>query len=187
MAHTIVGIKKAMDYWWLLLLTGIALVCMGLWVFLSPDDAYISLSILFGVCILFVGIFELLFALSAKRSLNTWGWTVASGIFDILVGCFILIYPDMTVKILPIVLGLWLLLRGFSAIGFAFDMRRIGTIGWGWLLVIAIAIVVSGILVLAVPTLGLLHIVIWTAVSFIFAGMFRIFLALHLKRMRDYE
>jgi len=187
MAHTIVGIKKAMDYWWLLLLTGIALVSMGLWVFLSPDDTYISLSILFGVCILFVGVFELLFALSAKRSLNTWGWTVASGIFDILVGCFILIYPDMTIKILPLVLGLWLLLRGFSAIGFAFDMRRIGTIGWGWLLVIAILIVVSGILVLAVPALGLLHIVIWTAVSFIFAGMFRIFLALHLKRMKDFE
>jgi uncharacterized membrane protein HdeD (DUF308 family) len=185
MSHSIAGIKKAMDYWWLLLLTGIALVSMGLWVFVSPEDAYISLSVLFGVCILFVGVFELLFAFSAKRSLNTWGWTVASGIFDILVGCFILAYPDMTAEILPYVLGLWLLLRGFSAIGFALDMRRFGTIGWGWLLGIAILIIVSGILVLAVPTLGLLHIVIWTAVSFIFAGMFRIFLALHLRRIKE--
>jgi uncharacterized membrane protein HdeD (DUF308 family) len=185
MAHSIAGIKKAMDYWWLLLLTGIALVSMGLWVFISPEDAYISLSVLFGVCILFVGVFELLFAFSAKRSLNTWGWTVASGIFDILVGCFILAYPDMTAEILPYVLGFWLLFRGFSAIGFALDMRRFGAIGWGWLLVIAILIIVSGILVLAVPTLGLLHIVIWTAVSFIFAGMFRIFLALHLRRIKE--
>jgi len=133
MAHSVKGITKAMDYWWLLLLTGIALVSMGLWVFISPEDAYISLSVLFGVCILFVGVFELLFAFSAKRSLNTWGWTVASGIFDVLVGCFVLVYPHMTASILPYVLGVWLLLRGLSAIGFAFDMRRFGAIGWGWL------------------------------------------------------
>jgi len=110
---------------------------------------------------------------------------VASGIFDILVGCFILAYPGMTAAILPFVLGFWLLFRGFSAVGFALDMRRFGAIGWGWLLVIAILIIISGILVLAVPALGLIGLVIWTAVSFIFAGMFRIFLALHLRRIKE--
>jgi uncharacterized membrane protein HdeD (DUF308 family) len=185
MAHSMAGVKKAMDYWWLLLLTGIALVSMGIWVFISPEDAYISLSVLFGVCILFVGVFELLFALSARRSLHTWGWMVASGIFDIVVGCFILAYPYMTTTVLPYVLGLWLLFRGFSAIGFAFDMRRYGADAWRWLLVIAIAIIVFGILVLSVPTLGLLHIVIWTAASFIFLGMFRIFLAMNLRRLKE--
>jgi uncharacterized membrane protein HdeD (DUF308 family) len=185
MERSIKGIRKAMDYWWLLLLTGIALISMGIWVFISPDDAYVSLSVLFGVCILFVGVFELLFAFSAKRSLHTWGWTVASGIFDILIGCFILAYPHMTASILPFVLGFWLLFRGFSAIGFALDMRRYGATAWGWLLAIAIAIIVFGILVLSVPAFGLLHIIIWTAVSFIFAGMFRIFLAIHLRRMKE--
>jgi uncharacterized membrane protein HdeD (DUF308 family) len=117
--------------------------------------------------------------------LHTWGWTVASGIFDILIGCFILAYPHMTTSILPFVLGFWLLFRGFSAIGFALDMRRYGASAWGWLLVIAIAIVVFGILVLSVPAFGLLHIIIWTAIAFIFAGMFRIFLAIHLRRMKE--
>jgi uncharacterized membrane protein HdeD (DUF308 family) len=154
-------------------------------VFISPEDAYVSLSVLFGVCILFVGVFELLFALSAKRSLHTWGWTVASGIFDILIGCFILAYPHMTTTILPFVLGFWLLFRGFSAIGFALDMRRYGATAWGWLLAIAIAIIVFGILVLSVPAFGLLYIIIWTATSFIFAGTFRIFLALHLRRIKE--
>jgi uncharacterized membrane protein HdeD (DUF308 family) len=185
MAHSIVGIKKAMDYWWLLLLTGIALISMGIWVFISPEDAYVSLSVLFGVCILFVGVFELLFALSAKRSLNTWGWTVASGIFDILIGCFILAYPHMTTTILPYVLGSWLILRGFSGIAFALDMRRYGVSAWGLLLAIAIAIIVFGILILSVPAFGLLGIIVWTAVSFIFAGTFRIFLAVHLRRMKE--
>jgi len=38
---------------------------------------------------------------------------------------------------------------------------------------------------LSVPTLGLLHIVIWTAASFIFLGMFRIFLAMNLRRIKE--
>jgi uncharacterized membrane protein HdeD (DUF308 family) len=185
MEHSIAGIKKAMDYWWLLLLTGIALVSMGIWVFISPDNAYVSLSVLFGACILFVGVFELLFAFTAKRSLHTWGWTVASGIFDILVGCFILAYSHMTATILPYVLGFWLLLRGFSGIAFALDVRRYGISNWGLLLAIAIAVIVFGILVLSVPAFGLLGIIVWTAVSFIFAGMFRIFLAIHLRRMKE--
>jgi len=157
MAHSIAGIKKAMDYWWLLLLTGIALVSMGVWVFISPEDAYVSLSVLFGVCILFVGVFELLFAFSAKRTLNSWGWTVASGIFDIVIGCFILAYPHMTTTVLPFVLGFWLLFRRFTAIGFAFDMRKYGADAWRWLLVIAIAIILFGILVLAVGLLNFIN------------------------------
>jgi len=185
MAHSIAGIKKAMDYWWLLLLTGIALLSMGIWIFISPEDAYVSLSVLFGACILFVGVFELLFAFTAKRSLHTWWWTVITGIFDIVVGCFILAYPHMTATILPYVLGFWLLLRGFSAIAFALDVRRYGVSNWGLLLAIAIAIIVFGILVLSVPAFGLLGIIVWTAVSFIFAGMFRIFLAIHLRRMKE--
>jgi uncharacterized membrane protein HdeD (DUF308 family) len=44
---------------------------------------------------------------------------------------------------------------------------------------------VFGILVLSVPAFGLLGIIVWTAVSFIFAGMFRIFLAIHLRRMKE--
>jgi uncharacterized membrane protein HdeD (DUF308 family) len=91
----------------------------------------------------------------------------------------------MTTTILPYVLGFWLLLRGFSGIAFALDVRRYGTSNWGLLLGIAIAIIVFGILVLSVPAFGLLGIIVWTAVSFIFAGMFRIFLAVHLRRMKE--
>ncbi len=184
MEESQLGIKKAVDLWWIPFLTGIVMICMGLWVFLSPENAYISLSVLFGACIAFVGICELVFAFSGRRPFFTRGWTIASGIFDILVGGYILMYPSMTVEILPYVLGFWLLFRGFVAIAFSLDLRAHGA-SWLWFLVIAIVVIVFGILVLAVPTFGILHLIIWTACSFIFIGVFRILLAMRLRNMKD--
>jgi uncharacterized membrane protein HdeD (DUF308 family) len=178
------GIRKAITLWWIPFLTGVALISMGLWTFVSPENPTVPLSVLFGICITLVGVFELLFAFSGRRPLHTWAWTIASGIFDLAVGGYILAYPGMTLEILPFVLGFWLLFRGFTGIGFSLDMRRWGG-DWKWFLVIAIIIILLGILVLAVPAFGLLHLVIWTACSFIFIGVFRILLAMYLRRMKD--
>ena len=75
-------IKEAVKYWWLLLLTGLILVAVGVWVFASPATAYLSLSILFGASILIIGFLETVFAISARKSIAGWGWTLASGVLD---------------------------------------------------------------------------------------------------------
>jgi len=179
------SVKEAINYWWLMLLTGIILVIVGAWVFASPVAAYLSLSVLFGASILFVGIIESSFAISARKSLDGWGWTLASGLLDILIGIYLLSYPAITMSVLPFVLGFWLLFRGFSAFGIAFDMKSYGAKDWGWMLVIAIITIFFGFMVLAVPAFGALNIIIWTGLSFLFAGIFRIILAFRLKKLKN--
>ncbi len=178
-------IKEAVKYWWLLLLTGLILVAVGIWVFASPATAYLSLSILFGASILTIGFFETVFAISARKSLEGWGWTLASGILDIVIGSYLLLYPAVTMSILPFVLGFWLLFRGFSAIGFSFDVKSYGDSNWGWFLVFAIGIIFFAIMILAVPAFGVANIITWTGLSLIFAGVFRIILAFRLKKWKS--
>ena len=48
MAVILKEVKEAVNYWWLLLLTGIILIAMAIWVFTSPVTACVSLSFLFG-------------------------------------------------------------------------------------------------------------------------------------------
>lgn len=93
-------------------------------------------------------------------------------------------YPAVTMTVLPFILGFWLVFRGFSAIGSAFDMKSYGAADWGWLLVLAIAIIFFGFMVLAVPAFGVANIIVWTSLSFIVAGVFRIFLALRLRKLK---
>ena len=45
--------KQAIRYWWLLLLTGIALFIIGLVVFLYPAQSYLGMSLMFGFLIFF--------------------------------------------------------------------------------------------------------------------------------------
>jgi uncharacterized membrane protein HdeD (DUF308 family) len=178
-------IKEAVQYWWLLLLTGLILVAVGIWVFASAAIAYLSLSILFGASILCIGFFETIFAISARKSLEGWGWTLASGLLDIVIGAYLLAYPGVTMVMLPFILGFWLLFRGFSAIGFSFDMKSYGDLNWGWVLLFAIGIIIFAIMILAVPAFGVANIVAWTGLSFIFAGVFRIILSFRLKKLKS--
>jgi uncharacterized membrane protein HdeD (DUF308 family) len=178
-------LKEAVKYWWLLLLTGLILVAVGIWVFKSPATAYLSLSILFGASILTIGFFETVFAISARKSLEGWGWTLASGLLDLVIGAYLLTYPAVTMVILPYVLGFWLLFRGFSAIGFSFDIKSYGDSNWGWFLLLAIGIIFFAIMILAVPAFGVANIIAWTGLSFIFAGVFRIILAFRLKKWKS--
>jgi len=176
-------IKKSISYWWLFLITGLLLILAGIWIFTSPAEAYVSLSILFAVSILVIGILEASFAITARRSLDGWGWTLASGILDIVIGTYLLAYPLISMQVLPFILGFWLLFRGISAIGFAFDMRSYHAANWGMLLVLGILIIFFGCMVLVVPAFGVLNIIVWTALSFIAAGVFRVVLAFRLKKL----
>jgi len=181
---TLAGIRGAINYWWLLLLSGLIFIGIGIWIFSSPAAAYLSLSLLFAIGILAIGIFETAFAITARGSLHGWGWILAMGILDILIGGYLLAYPAVTMAVLPFILGFWLIFRGVSAIGSAFDMKAYGIGGWVWFLILAIAIIFFGFMVLAVPAFGVVNIVIWTALSFIAAGVFRIFLGFSLRRLK---
>jgi uncharacterized membrane protein HdeD (DUF308 family) len=98
------------------------------------------------------------------------------------IGAYPLSYPAVTMVILPFVLGFWLLFRGFSAIGFSFDIKSYGDLNRDWFLLFATGIIFFALLILAVPAFGVANIIAWTGLAFIFAGVFRIILAFRLKK-----
>ncbi len=177
-------IRESVNYWWLILLSGVLLIIVGIWVIASPIASYLSLSLLFAWGILLTGIFEIIFAVSNRKGMDSWGWTLASGILDLVIGFYLLSYPAITITVLPFILGFWLLYRGGAAIGSAFDMKSYGDRNWGWFLFLGIAIIFFGLMVLVNPVFGAANIIIWTASAFIFAGIFRIYLSLKLRRLK---
>ncbi len=176
-------IKESIRYWWLFLVTGIILIGVGIWVFVSQEEAYLSLSVLFAVGIFITGVLETAFAVTARKSIDSWGWTLASGILDLVIGTYLFAYPLVTMEILPLILGFWLLFRGISAIGFALDMKSYHLPNWSMLLALGILIIIFGVMILVVPAFGVLNIIIWTAFSFIAAGIFRVIISFRLKAL----
>jgi len=180
-------IKESINHWWIFLLVGLILIVTGIWISLSPATAYVSLSFLFAINIFVTGIMEVIFSVMSRKSMEGWGWTLIGGLLDIVIGVYLLAYPLLTMSVLPFILGFWLLFKGFSAIGFAIDLKSYDESNWGVLLALGIIILLFAGMVLAVPAFGVLNIILWTSLSFIAAGVFRVVLAFRLKRLASYR
>ncbi|WP_158976482.1 HdeD family acid-resistance protein [Cellulophaga sp. L1A9] len=169
--------------WWISILIGILYVLIGVWVMLTPMESYISLSIIFSVFILISGIFQIAFSISNKDEMKDWGWYLVGGILDLIIGILLLTHPLMTMAILPLYIGFWLLFQSILSIGLSFQLKAAGTPGWGMLFFWSIITLLFSFLLLANPFIAGLSIVYMTAFALITAGIFRIFLGINLKKM----
>ena len=68
------------------------------------------------------GLFEIAFALANKKGISSWGWYLAGGIIDLILGIFLMASPGLSMEVLPFVLAFWIMFRGFSATGYSMDL-----------------------------------------------------------------
>ena len=156
-------------------------IALGIWMLAAPVSSYFSLSLLFAFGMIFAGIFETTFAISNHRRLHGWGWTLSGGLIDIFLGSYLLNFPLLTMVVMPIIMGLWMLFRGFMAISSSIELRAYGVLDWVWLLLTGILIVILSVLIIGDPFFGDINIVVWAAFAFLLSGVFRIFLSLQLR------
>lgn len=173
------------QYWWLMLSAGILFIAIGIWILASPVASYLSLSLLFAFGMIFSGLFEAVFAIGNHKTLPGWGWTLTGGLVDLFLGFYLLNLPLLTMVVMPVIIGLWMLFRGFMAIGSSLKLRAYGVLDWSWLLVTGMLIVILSLLIIGHPLFAAINIVIWTAFAFIISGIFRIYLSLQLKKFKE--
>ena len=174
--------KQAVKYWWLLLLTGIALLVIGIVVFAFPAQSYIGMSLMFGWLILLSGIFQVILSTANKHYITGRGWMLAGGIIEIVLGAILVWNLALSAATLPIFLGFWLMFRGFSAIGLGGDMSSMNVPGSAWTIISGILLLLCSLWVLIQPLVfGTTIVVVWVGISLLFAGIAAISLAMQLK------
>ena len=116
MANIFSKAVSTVKHWWLFLLTGILLIVGSIWVFLTPVESYVNLAWIFSILVLVTGISYVIFSISNRKKLEDWGWYLAGGIFEIVMGIILVSYPDLTIIMLPLFVGFWLMFRGAQII-----------------------------------------------------------------------
>ena len=179
-------IKRTVKNWWIFLILGIFLVICGVWVMMTPLESYITLAIFFSVMVFVNGIFDIAFSISNSKMLKGWGWHLAGGILETLLGVILMIHPALTMNILPLMLGFWLMFGAVSIISGAFDLKSYKIKGWGWLLVLGILIMIFSFMVIGNPIFGSGTIVIMTSIAIVAYGFSYITFGLQLKKVKDF-
>ncbi|MDR2039922.1 MAG: DUF308 domain-containing protein [Bacteroidales bacterium] len=189
MENLIHSVKQAVKYWWVSLLVGILALILGIWSIATPDVTLVALTYVFIFAFFISGILEIVFAISNREIHSGWGWTLASGIIDLLFGILLLALPlPLITTILIYFVGFWILFRSIWAIGDSVQLQRFGVKGWGWLLAFAILSIIFSFFFLISPMFGGVFIVAFVSVAFISYGIFRIYLSIKLRSLhKDVE
>lgn len=176
-------LKQGVKNWWISLILGILYVVAALILMFSPFSGYAALSVLFSVSMLFSGLLEISFAVSNRKTVSSWGWYLAGGIIDLILGFYLIAYPMLSMEIIPFIIAFWLMFRGFSLFGYSMDLRRYGTKDWGWYIAFGILSIICSLIILWQPAVGAIYAVYMISFAFLIIGFFRIMLAFELKNL----
>ena len=176
-------VKSAVNHWYLLLLSGIFLIALGIWTFREPVDSYTTLAFIFSLTFVVSGLFEIYFSLANRKILDGWGWYLASGIFTLAVGVLMFMKPEISMITLPFYVGFVVLFRSINAISVSLDLKKYMVPGWGSMMGIGILGIIFAYILLWNPLFAGLSIVVWTGIALIVAGVFTIMQSFELRKL----
>jgi uncharacterized membrane protein HdeD (DUF308 family) len=167
--------------WWALLLRGVLAGLFGLIALAIPGAALGALILLFAVYALLDGVGAIVAAVRSAERHERWVPMLIEGIAGVLAGVLTFLWPGATALVLLYLIGFWAIVTGVLKIVAAVHLRRV--VPGEWVLILnGIFTVLLGILVVTVPTLGLLTLIWWIGFYAILRGVLYIALAFRLRR-----
>lgn len=178
--------REKPKYWWLSLLVGILAIIMGIWTLVTPDTTLVALTYVFIAAFFISGIMDIGYAISTRKTSNSWGWPLAGGIIDIVLGMLLLTLPlPIITTMLVLLVGLWILFRSILTLIQSIELQRDGIKGWGWLLTLSILGILFSVFYMFSPVFNGIFIVMLVSIAFLTYGSFRILYAFKLKSINN--
>jgi uncharacterized membrane protein HdeD (DUF308 family) len=183
MENILESTHNEVKHWWWFGVMGLISLAAGVAVLARPAEAYVGLSIVFAWVMVASGVSQIIFSISTSSVVRGWGWGLVSGILDVAIGTYLLMYPAVTMLTLPYFVGFYLVFRSFYLMGTSFDLKSLGVPGWGWLLAGGILLMALGFLTLYYPTVGAAGIIAASGSAFLVNGILNFVLAIQLRAL----
>jgi uncharacterized membrane protein HdeD (DUF308 family) len=100
-------------------------IAVGVITLAWPDVTLWALAVTVGVGFLIGGVTEAWLAVAMHRTLPSWGLWMIAGVLSAVAGVLCILWPDATVLVLAVLLGLWVVFRGVVTVLFALALRQI--------------------------------------------------------------
>ncbi len=178
------SVNKKFTYWWIPILFGIIFIAAGVWILKAPGESFETITTIIGVIILISGTTELFLNIYNRRTIPGWGYQLTGALVNLVIGLILLINPAILLKIITVFVAIWLIVGSVMVIMMAAEARQVNRAYWKWELILGVFLLLLAILLLWHPMILGFTIAIWTGLAFIILGLFRIVLAIRMKKMR---
>lgn len=180
-------VRDAVKHWYISLIIGVLFVVSALYIFRTPLESYVSLTLLFSLLFLVSGILEIIFSLSNRKEIDNWGWTLFAGILNTVIGFILLSNPGFTIVLLPVYVGFGLMFRSIQGMSSSFELKSYKVKGWWQLLILGLLGLIFSVVMIFNPLLGGITIMYWTAGALLALGIYSIYYAFVLRRLKKYS
>ena len=163
---------------------GILSIATGICCFAVPAGSLAALTAFFIAVLVIGGIINVLWAVANREWNDSWGWSLARGLLEILLGIWLILLPlPLVTAMLIYVIGFWMLFHSVLGICESCELSALRVPGWGWLLACNILSLICAFVFLAAPVYGGIFILAYVGISFLLYGIFRIVLAFEWRRI----
>ena len=156
----------------------------SIYVFMVFLETYVTLSVLFSISFIVIGLLDIFFSIRNRKILQGWGWYLVGGLLSLAGGIVLSIYPEISIVILPFVTGFTLLFLSFLLLGYSFEMKNLGILNWGNAAMLSVLGVIFSFMLIVSPLFSGISLVVLTGVSFIVIGISSIVLAFDLRKVK---
>lgn len=171
-------------FWWLFMIVGILFMPLGLWIIFSPVIGYEVVSMLLGWALIGYGVVQLLISSDARQHKHSWGWWLAGGIIDILLGFVLLGNIVLSELLLPIIFAFVFLFKGANNIVSSISMRKIFG-GWWMYLINGILMIIISMVFFYMPYMSTYAVLFLVALSFMYWGISIITFSMDLRPTKE--
>jgi hypothetical protein len=174
-------VEHASGKWWLLLITGIAWILVGVIVLDADVDSAVAIGILVGAYLLVAAAMEIVLA----GVLTSWRWFhVALGILFAIGGIMALLEPFETFRVLAALVGFFLVVKGTFDFVTALATRHVMDLWW-LLLIAGVIEVLIGFWASGYPGRSAWLLLLWVGVSAFVRGITQIILAFQVRKVHE--
>ncbi len=175
-------IRNSLKGWYYPTITGILSVVTGAFLFIIPKSLYSTYVQIFGIVFIISGLLRLIFSFQNRKTINGWGWYLIYGMLILDLGIYLTIYAA---KSSVLIIGLTALLRSFTLLGTAVDLKRHEHYHWGRIAGWSAASIILSIVLIAKPASIPLTFV--TAFCFITTGIAAILLSTEYRKVNQHH
>ena len=174
-------VEHASGKWWLLLITGIAWMLVGVFVLDANLDSAKAIGYLAAVYLIVAGVMEFVLL----GILEGWRWLHALlGILFVVGGIMALTEPFQTFRVLAALIGFFLVLKGTFDFAMALATRHVVDLWW-LLLIAGVIEVLIGFWASGYPGRSAWLLLLWVGIGALVRGVTQLILALPVHRIHE--
>ncbi|MGI9550755.1 MAG: HdeD family acid-resistance protein [Aurantibacter sp.] len=166
--------KNKRKNWWMYLLRGALFIVVAAIIFRNPLSSLLGLTVAVGFMIMLTGAAFITGSIMVRKFYDKWGWTLALGVLDVLLGGALIFYPSLTAPVLVIFIGVWSVAIGILESGLSFGLKKLKFKKWWMLLIMGLLSILFGGIIIFKPVIGALSVSLFMGMQFLFYGSYLI-------------